>query len=83
MLPEKEIHIVDSMGASMCESLLAELAVGMARLGVGAAEIARVCAATAVTVSVNNMVAEVNEAFRRLKASAEKERSPEHRLKHK
>jgi fatty acid kinase fatty acid binding subunit len=42
MLPEREIHIVDSMGASMCESLLAELAVGMARMGVGAAEIARV-----------------------------------------
>jgi fatty acid kinase fatty acid binding subunit len=43
MLPEREIHIVDSMGASMCEGLLAELAVGMARMGVGAAEIARVC----------------------------------------
>ena len=43
MLPDREIHIVDSMGASMCEALLAELAVGMADLGVGAAEIARVC----------------------------------------
>ncbi|HEX4896917.1 MAG TPA: DegV family protein [Candidatus Limnocylindrales bacterium] len=43
MLPEREIHIVDSTGASMCEGLLAELAVGMAALGVGAAEIARVC----------------------------------------
>jgi DegV family protein with EDD domain len=43
MLPEREIHIVDSTGASMCEALLAELAVGMAALGVGAAEIARVC----------------------------------------
>jgi len=43
MLPDREIHIVDSMGASMCEALLAELAVGMAGLGVGAAEIARVC----------------------------------------
>ncbi|HEX5591533.1 MAG TPA: DegV family protein [Candidatus Limnocylindrales bacterium] len=42
MLPDREIHIVDSMGASMCEGLLAELAVGMARAGVGAAEIARV-----------------------------------------
>jgi len=43
MLPERDIQIVDSMGASMGEGLLAELAVGMARLGVGAAEIARVC----------------------------------------
>ena len=43
MLPDREIHIVDSNGASMCEGLLAELAVGMAALGVGAAEIARVC----------------------------------------
>jgi DegV family protein with EDD domain len=43
MLPEREIHIVDSTGVSMCEGLLAELAVGMAALGVGAAEIARVC----------------------------------------
>jgi DegV family protein with EDD domain len=42
MLPDREIHIVDSMGASMCEGLLAELAVGMARAGVGAGEIARV-----------------------------------------
>ena len=39
----REIHIVDSMGASMCEGMLAEMAVGMARLGVSAAEIARVC----------------------------------------
>ena len=43
MLPDREIHIVDSMGASMAEGALAELAVGMAALGVGAAEIARVC----------------------------------------
>ncbi len=43
MLPEREIHIIDSTGASMCEGLLAELAVGMAAQGVGAAEIARVC----------------------------------------
>jgi DegV family protein with EDD domain len=43
MLPEREIHIVDSMGASMGEALLAELAVGMASVGVAAAEIARVC----------------------------------------
>ena len=43
MLPDREILIVDSMGASMGEGLLAELAVGMAAMGVGAAEIARVC----------------------------------------
>ena len=42
MLPDREIHIVDSNGASMGEGVLAELAVGMAGLGVGAAEIARV-----------------------------------------
>lgn len=43
MLPDREIRIVDTMGASMGVGLLAELAVAMARLGVGAAEIARVC----------------------------------------
>jgi len=43
MLPDREIHIVDTMGASMCEGLLAELAVGLAAQGVAAAEIARVC----------------------------------------
>jgi DegV family protein with EDD domain len=42
MLPEREIHIVDSMGASMCEGILAELGVEMAHMGVSAAEIARV-----------------------------------------
>lgn len=43
MLADREIRIVDSQGASMGVGLLAELAVGMARLGVGASEIARVC----------------------------------------
>ncbi|MBF8290917.1 MAG: hypothetical protein HW391_1885 [Chloroflexi bacterium] len=43
MLPDREIHIVDSSGVSMCEGILAELAVGLARAGVAAAEIARVC----------------------------------------
>lgn len=42
MLPDREIHIVDSLGASMAEGILAEIAVEMARLGVGADEIARV-----------------------------------------
>ncbi len=45
MLPDREIHIVDTLGVSMCEGLLAELAVGMATAGVQAAEIARVCEA--------------------------------------
>lgn len=43
MLADREIHVVDTQGASMCEGILAELAVEMARLGVHAAEIARVC----------------------------------------
>jgi len=43
MLADREIHIVDTLGASMCEGLLAELAVEMASLGVHGAEIARVC----------------------------------------
>lgn len=42
MLPDREIHIVDTQGVSMAEGILAELAVEMARLGVSAAEIARV-----------------------------------------
>jgi DegV family protein with EDD domain len=42
MLPDREIHIVDSMGASMAEGILAEMAVEMAHLGVAADEIARV-----------------------------------------
>jgi DegV family protein with EDD domain len=42
MLADREIHIVDTMCVSMGQGMLAELAVGMGRLGVGAAEIARV-----------------------------------------
>lgn len=41
MLPDREIHIVDSMGASMAEGILAEIAVAMAANGKGAAEIAQ------------------------------------------
>src|SRR5262245_10862276 len=41
-MPGKPIHIVDTMGASMCEGLLAELAVDLASHGVGGAEIKRV-----------------------------------------
>ena len=42
MLPDREIHIIDSQGASMAEAILAQMAVEMARMGVAAAEIARV-----------------------------------------
>ena len=42
MLPDREIHIVDSRSASMGEGILAEIASEMAGLGVSAAEIARV-----------------------------------------
>ena len=43
MLPGKDIWIVDTFGASMCEGLLAELAVKMARAGSTAEHIATVC----------------------------------------
>ncbi|MEO8468465.1 MAG: DegV family protein [Chloroflexota bacterium] len=43
MLPGKDIRIVDTLGASMCEGLLAELAVAMAKDGATAEEIAEVC----------------------------------------
>ena len=42
LMPGREIHIVDSLGASMGEGLLAEEAVKLANLGVRAEEIARV-----------------------------------------
>jgi len=42
LLADREIHIVDSKSASMGEGELAELGVGMARMGVSAEEIARV-----------------------------------------
>jgi DegV family protein with EDD domain len=42
LLPDKEIHVVDSMSASMGEGILAELGIEMATLGVSAEEIARV-----------------------------------------
>jgi len=40
MLPNREIHIVDSLSASMSESMLARIGVAMAERGVAAAEIA-------------------------------------------
>ena len=42
MLPDREIHIVDSQGASMAQGILAYMGLDMAKLGVSAAEIARV-----------------------------------------
>ncbi len=42
LLPDREIHIVDSQGASMAEGILAFMGIEMAKLGVSAAEIARV-----------------------------------------
>ena len=43
MLPGRDIRIVDTLGASMCEGLLAELAVSMATAGSTAEHIAQVC----------------------------------------
>jgi fatty acid kinase fatty acid binding subunit len=42
LLPDREIHLVDSQGASMAEGLLAYMGLEMAKLGVSAEEIARV-----------------------------------------
>jgi DegV family protein with EDD domain len=42
LLAEREIHLVDSQGASMAEGILAYLGLEMANLGVSAEEIARV-----------------------------------------
>ncbi|HSK53022.1 MAG TPA: DegV family protein [Clostridia bacterium] len=40
MLPDREIHIVDSLGASMAQTILARMAVAMAAEGTPAAQIA-------------------------------------------
>jgi DegV family protein with EDD domain len=42
LLPDKEIHLLDSQGASMAQGILAYLGLEMAKLGVSAEEIARV-----------------------------------------
>jgi DegV family protein with EDD domain len=44
LLPDREIHIVDSTGASMAEGILCYMGQEMATMGVAAAEIARVLA---------------------------------------
>ncbi len=52
MLPDREIHVVDSMGASMAEGILAEMAVELAAEGRSAAEIAEVVEARASDILV-------------------------------
>jgi DegV family protein with EDD domain len=47
MLPDREIHVVDSLGASMAEGILARMGVEMAAEGRSAAEIAEVLDARA------------------------------------
>ena len=42
LMPDREIHLVDSQGASMAEGILAFMGLDLARQGVSAAEIARV-----------------------------------------
>ena len=42
MLPDREIHVVDSLGASMAEGILAEMAVELGDEGRSAAEIAEI-----------------------------------------
>jgi DegV family protein with EDD domain len=42
LLPDREIHLVDSQGASMAQGLLAYMGLEMAKLGVSAVEIARI-----------------------------------------
>ena len=42
MLPDREIHVVDSQGASMAEGILAYMGLEMAAMGVSSAEIARI-----------------------------------------
>ena len=52
MLPDREIHVVDSGSASMGEGILAQMAVEAAALGVGAAEIARIVTERAADLDV-------------------------------
>lgn len=47
MLPDREIHVIDSLGASMAQGILARMAVEMAAEGRSAAEIAEVLEARA------------------------------------
>jgi DegV family protein with EDD domain len=47
MLPDREIHVIDSLGASMAEGILAQMAVELAGEGRSAAEIAEILEARA------------------------------------
>jgi DegV family protein with EDD domain len=47
MLPDREIHVIDSLGASMAEGILAQMAVELASAGMSAAEIAEILEARA------------------------------------
>jgi DegV family protein with EDD domain len=47
MLPDREIHVVDSLGASMAQGILAQMAVELAAEGRSAAEIAEIVEARA------------------------------------
>jgi DegV family protein with EDD domain len=47
MLPDREIHVVDSLGASMAEGILARMGIELAAEGRSAAEIAEVLEARA------------------------------------
>ncbi len=47
MLPDREIHVIDSLGASMAEGILAHMAVELAAEGRSAAEIAEILEARA------------------------------------
>ena len=52
MLPDREIHVIDSLGASMAEGILAEMAVELAAEGRSAAEIAEILEARAPDIVV-------------------------------
>ena len=52
MLPDREIHVVDSQGASMAEGILAEMAVELAAEGRSAAEIAEILEARAPDIVI-------------------------------
>jgi len=52
MLPDREIHVVDSLGASMAEGILAEMAVEMAADGRPAGKIAEVLEGRATDVRI-------------------------------
>jgi DegV family protein with EDD domain len=52
MLPDREIHVVDSLGASMAQGILATMAVELAAMGRSAGEIAEVLEARAPDIRI-------------------------------